>query len=97
MSQKTLQKICVTIFFLGLANFAMFLIGAVILGGDAVSGKVEDGHYYLSNHGRLTEVSRGAYIYSRTHTLSVWVTHPLAILAVIAERRMNKNEKRSNA
>ena len=97
MSQKTLKRICVTIFFLGFANFAAFLIAAVVLGGVAVSGKVEDGRYYLSNHGRLTEVSRGTYFYSRVHTHSVWVTHPIAILAAIVASRLNKHEKRVTA
>ena len=94
MSQKTLQRVCITIFFLGLGNFAAYWIAGVSLGGNAVSGKAENGRYFLSNHGRLTEVSRGTYFYSRAHTYSVWVTHPVAILAAIAASRMNKREKR---
>jgi hypothetical protein len=94
MSQRMLQKICITICSLGAASFAAFWIVAVILGGDAASGRVEDGHYYLSSHGRLTEVSRGTFLYSRVHTYSIWITHPLAIVAAIAATCMKKDEKR---
>ena len=62
-------------------NFASFVIIAQVIGGDAVNGHQAAGHYYLANHGRLTEVSRTIFEYSRWHTLSLFVTHPLAFLA----------------
>src|SRR5439155_26242840 len=97
MSNKTLKRICMGVFFAGLANFTAFWIAAVILGGDAEGGRIQDGRYYLSIHGRLTEVSRGTYFYSRAHTHSVWITHPLAILAALAASRIGKHEKRIRA
>lgn len=72
------QSIKTTIKFCGW-NFVLFFIIAVCLGGDALSGGVIDGKYYLSNHGQLTEVSKWIFIYSKIHTLSLLVTHPLAI------------------
>jgi len=50
--------------YLGPANFAAYLVGNLVLGGDALNGKVANGHYYLSSHGRLTDVSRGIFVYS---------------------------------
>jgi hypothetical protein len=67
-------------FFGGLANFVAFLVGALYLGGDAANGKAVDGHYFLSNHGYLTEVSHTLFAYSEWHVRSLLITHPLAML-----------------
>lgn len=64
-----------------LANFAAFFIAAVVLGGDAINGRAEGGRCFLASHGKLTEVSREIYVYSRYHAISLWITHPLAFLA----------------
>jgi hypothetical protein len=66
--------------FLGAVNFAGFSIGTLYLGGDAVNGSAVGGHYFLSNHGHLTEVSRSIFTYSKWHARSVWFTHPIAML-----------------
>jgi hypothetical protein len=97
MKSQTLKLICKTIFFLGLANFAVFVAVALRLGGDAVNGKVEDGRYFVSSHGKDTEVSRETYLYSRTHARSVWITHPLALLAAFAAARIDKAEEKRSA
>jgi hypothetical protein len=78
---------------LGWLNFMAFWFAAVALGGDAVSGKSEAGHYYLSSHGRLTEVSGPVFAYSRVHTYSVFVTHPLALLAGLIGYRIKKSHE----
>jgi hypothetical protein len=65
---------------LGILNFLAFVIVAFAIGGDAVNGKMVGGHFYLANHGKLTEVSEAVYTYSLWHVRSVFVTHPLAIL-----------------
>jgi hypothetical protein len=67
-----------TLFMIGVVNFASFWIIAVIIGGDAVGSGPVDGRYYVSEHGRRTEVSRSVFEYSWYHARSVWVTHPLA-------------------
>jgi hypothetical protein len=56
-----------------LLNFVSFFVGAIYLGGDALNGKIENGHFYLANHGKLTEVSEGVYRYSQIHALSVFL------------------------
>ena len=81
MRPKTQLRICVALFALCLANFALFFVLAVYLGGDAVNGKIVGGHYFLMSHGRYTEVSAGIFNYSRWHAYSTWVTHPLAFAA----------------
>jgi hypothetical protein len=66
---------------LGVLNFLAFFIGAFVLGGDAGNGKIVGGHFYLAEHGKLTDVSETVYTYSLWHVRSVFVTHPLAMLA----------------
>ena len=74
------QGILITVCLLAVFNFTAFWIGSDLLGGDAWNGKVENGHYYLSDRGRLTEVSAGVFTYSLWHAWSLFVTHPLAML-----------------
>lgn len=52
------------------------------LGGDAINGYVRDGHYYVRNHGRSTEVTAEQWEVNRAHNLRVLVTHPLGLLAM---------------
>jgi hypothetical protein len=75
------KRILLPVVAVALINFTAFWVIAVAIGGDAVSGKVESGRHYLSSHGKLTEVSRAVYVYSYTHTVSVWVTHPAVLIA----------------
>jgi hypothetical protein len=61
-------------------NFGVFVFVALIIGGDAISGKIIDGHFFVSQHGRLTEVSPAIFRYSRFHAFSQFVTWPIAII-----------------
>ena len=79
---KTSECIAFTLFYFALVNFGAFVLGSLILGGDALNAPHPDGHFFLSDHGRLTEVSEGVWRYSRVHALSLFVTHPLGILSV---------------
>src|SRR5688572_10026309 len=90
----TLRAILKLIFLAGLANFAVFWVAAGLIGGDAINGGVDEGRYYLANHGRLTEVSEVVFHYSLAHTISVFVTHPLAIAAAGAIQFMNWHKQR---
>jgi hypothetical protein len=65
---------------IGLANFLVFWVVAVFIGGDALNGYMSDGHYFLASHGRFTEVSGAVFTYSKWHATSVFFTHPLAML-----------------
>lgn len=65
---------------LAVVNFLVFAAVAYRVGGDALSGKVEAGQYFLGAKGGYTEVSKEVFEYSKMHELSVVVTLPLAIL-----------------
>jgi hypothetical protein len=72
-----------------------FVAVASLLGGDATNGKIANGHFFLANHGKLTEVSEGVFRYSLWHARSLFITHPLAMasddgLWWLARRRHTK-------
>src|SRR5690349_3539988 len=81
--RKKLQAICKVIGVVGIIDFAIFFVIALIIGGDAINGHEVAGHYYLANHGQLTEVSHLVFIYSQIHATSLFITHPLAMIAGI--------------
>lgn len=93
MHWKTKVRICFAVFFIGFLNFTVYWFVALAIGGDAVNGKVVDGHYYLANHGHLTEVSRETFNYSLIHTRSIFVTHPLAFIALIVGAQIQRKHK----
>ena len=65
-----------------IVNFIAFVIIAILIGGDTVNGKIESGHYFLASHGGLTEVSARVFTYSQWHARSLFVTHPLGMIAI---------------
>jgi hypothetical protein len=77
------NRFCSIVFIVAIVNFVAFLIGAAVLRGDAVNGKMEAGRYYVADHGKLTEVSKVAFTYSRFHCYTLWVTHPMAIICAL--------------
>jgi hypothetical protein len=78
---KNWQLVCKTLFAIAFANFTIYWLVAVYLGGDAGSGRIRDGRYFLMNHGAYTEVSAAVFKYSKWHTRSIWITHPMAFTA----------------
>jgi hypothetical protein len=90
-----MKKWALIIFVVAVVNFVAFLIGAAALGGDAVNGKIEDGRYYVADHGKLTEVSRAAFTYSRIHCYTIFVTHPLAAVFGLMFFAQNRGRKES--
>jgi hypothetical protein len=86
-----------TLVAIAILNFALFVIVAVSLGGDAVNGKEEAGRTYVGAHGHYTEVSRSVFEYSRLHARGVWVTHPLALLGGLLLYREEQKRKAKSA
>jgi hypothetical protein len=82
-NKQKIQDVCRIILVVAIINFAVFFVIAILLGGDAINGNETAGHYYLANHGTLTEVSYPIFIYSKIHTTSLFITHPLAMIAGI--------------
>jgi hypothetical protein len=75
-------------------NLFTFLVATLYIGGDAISGKAEGGRFYVSSHGRLTEVSEGWFNFSQWQARSVWVSMVavflIALLARYAKRRRQR-------
>jgi hypothetical protein len=67
-------------------NFATFIIVAYFVGGDAGSGEIFGGHFYLGYKGKLTEVSEGVYTYSLWHLRSLAAMFPLTFVALFFVR-----------
>ena len=64
-AEKAFAILCVT-------NFMIFVLVAIVVGGDAINGHVAEGRYFLSMNGRVTETSAGVFAYSRWHaTLTI--------------------------
>lgn len=40
------------IYIVGVTNFIVFFGFAMYIGGDALSGKMEGGHFYVASHGK---------------------------------------------
>jgi hypothetical protein len=53
----------------------------LLIGGDAVNGHERDGHYFVANHGRYTEVSYPVFLYSRIHVYTVWCSWPFVMIS----------------
>jgi hypothetical protein len=64
-------------------NFAVYVGIAVCTGGDAINGHQSLGRYFLSNHGKLTEVSHAVFLYSEIHSYVLWFLTILAVTSVI--------------
>jgi hypothetical protein len=63
-------------------GFIVYVDEAQRLGGDALSGYAQEGHYYVGNHGRYTEVTPEQWELSRAHGIRMFVMQPLALLGM---------------
>ena len=78
-------KVCIWVIMVGLANFTVFTVLYVFIGGEAVNG-----HVISSAGGPLRyelqsgqAVSRGVFIYSGIHSISIWLTVGAILLAML--------------
>jgi hypothetical protein len=62
-------------------NFFAFFGISLLIGGDAFNGHSDHGHFYLSSHGHLTEVSSSVFLYSEIHMISLFIMIPAAMIA----------------
>jgi hypothetical protein len=88
------RRICNLLIALAAIHFALFVGTIVALGGDALTGRVEDGQYFLGNHGQFIQVGRGTWLFSAVvgGTL-VYGTFPLGVLAALARPRKEGRER----
>jgi hypothetical protein len=66
----------------GIVNFATFRVDFDRVGGSAVSPPPSDGRFFVSDHGDSKEVDEGTWIRIRRHERSLFITHPLAMIAM---------------
>lgn len=67
----------------GFLNFMAFFVTTMSNGGgpdDKLSG---NGKYFVSEHGKVTEVSEQTFRLLKIHERSVWITHPLAMFGIL--------------
>jgi hypothetical protein len=69
------------IVYLGMLNFLLFFLSILLLGGNALNGKVEAGHYFLGDHGYYGEVIYPVYLLNHLWSILTVVTWPLVLLA----------------
>jgi hypothetical protein len=83
MDRRT--RICIWIIFVGLANFVVYTILYVHIGGEAVNGHVTQGadgqRVYELQSG--VAVSRGVFLYSGVHSISIAPTVGAIMLAML--------------
>ena len=84
-----LQKV----FIVYLVIFVSFIIGLTIIGGEALSGKIENNKYYVKGSRMdkdgfkiFTEVNKATYTYSKIHMWVLFVATATLAVAVIKEK-----------
>jgi hypothetical protein len=72
-----------------IANFVVFVLVAQYLGGSALNGYARDGHYFLGQHsqGPFVEVSRDVFLYSKWHSIALFVSMIAVVLIHFAQKR----------
>ncbi len=78
-------RVCIWVIMVGLANFMVYTVLYVFIGGEAVNGYViraADGSLrYELQSGEV--VSRGVYIFSGIHSITIWPTVGAILLAML--------------
>lgn len=103
MTRRTRNFLCIWLIFAGLANYIAYGITYAWLEGDAKNGEIrvttlDDGShrttYFVAGHfirhgatGKLHEVTRRQWIYSYVHSISLWGTHAMILLAMLTLAR----------
>jgi hypothetical protein len=85
MKQK-IHLVACTIRSVAIVNFFAFIMALQYLGGDVLNGKEEGGQYFLSQHGKLTEVSASVFLYSKWHSISSMVLMAAAMLVTVISK-----------
>lgn len=98
LPRRRRNQICIAVIALGLLNYLAYTLGYAILGGDAHNGYrlvvrgpdgravvryVVRGHHVRHPEGLETEVSRGAWVYSYVHSITVPLTSGALIISML--------------
>ncbi|HEY6456942.1 MAG TPA: hypothetical protein VIY90_16840 [Steroidobacteraceae bacterium] len=76
----TLRTLGALVVVLAIINFAAYVAIAFYLHGDAWNGYSAAGHYFLREHARYTEVTRGVYQFSWWYSLVLMVHWAFAVI-----------------
>jgi hypothetical protein len=92
------RRIVRVIALIGAIDFALFVITALYLGGDALNGYRQGNRYFLGLHsnGPFTEVSRSTFLYSEWHVASLFVIIGVVLVAHLAFRMMDRRAPRQS-
>jgi hypothetical protein len=77
MSARICCKIGIAV---GLCNYVLYALVSYLIGGDALHGRVLDGHYFVAAGAGLVEVSRALFLFSRWDAYGLIATFPLGLL-----------------
>lgn len=93
MDRPRRTKFCVTLIIMGLSNFLLYAVFYQIIGGDAPNGYIkkidETSIYYVRGHfihrsiGYEQDVPRWVWIYSYIHSISIWPSIAVVLLAML--------------
>lgn len=90
MRRITRNRILISIIALGLLNFAVYTFFYWYFQGDASNGFIRDGQFFLKGHflrmpsGQASEaVSKGVWIYSYLHSITIWPTAGAVVIAML--------------
>ncbi len=90
MERRRRIRICVWLIILGLGNFICYATVYAIIGGDAPNGRIDEtgqhyvrGHFVHASSGYECEVTRGVWIYSYLHSISIWPSIATVLLAML--------------
>jgi len=102
LPRRRRNQICITIIAVGLLNFLVYTLSYAVLGGDAHNGYrklvsqpdgtpaavyIIRGHHVRSLQGLETAVSRGVWIYSYLHSITVPLTSGALIICMLVLAR----------
>lgn len=89
MDRRTRNRLCIWIIGLGLLNLLAYTVTYAYIQGDARNGEVRDGRYYVRGHfihgleGQQREVDKATWMYSYIHSISIWPSEGLVLIALL--------------
>lgn len=80
--RRVFAALAVVLALIGIANIVTFVAFTLYLGGSPLSGYARDGHYYVTDHGHVREVTAAQWRWSRRQMRSLIVTVPLTMVCL---------------
>ena len=91
-SNRHIRILVYVLFGVALLCHYVFVNNASKLGGDAMAGKVENGHYYVGSPKGYTEVTFAEYRTNKILGITVIIIFPVAMIALfVVERDRTKS------